>query len=351
VSEMGSLLVTIITPTYNHEEYIRPCIESVLAQSYPHWEQVIIDDGSTDRTADVIRGYRDERIRYFRQENLGIFRIADTYNRALGAARGELVAILEGDDFWPPDKLETLVPAFVNEGVVLAYGVTRLVSPTGKELKLTIPPYWCRKPYTPAALFNEPVGSATRLMILADGGVYAFPCSVVIRSSALKAIDGFQGSPRFPGVDFPTLLELSLRGRFFFAPKVTGYWRQHLHSTTWTRDDWALERERRRLVFRFLDKHSDELVVTEQERSAVEESFDKVRAGQWFLRGRQLLLLGRWAEARRTFSEGLAAKTLRDRLKAGLGYGAGWLHQDLEGLLRAIGKGDALREQFGLDDR
>jgi glycosyltransferase involved in cell wall biosynthesis len=94
VSEVDGLLVTVITPTYNHEQYIRACIESVLSQTYPKWEQVIVDDGSTDKTPEIIGSYKDKRIRYVRQENVGIFRLPETYNRALAAARGELIAML-----------------------------------------------------------------------------------------------------------------------------------------------------------------------------------------------------------------------------------------------------------------
>src|SRR6267378_4285585 len=93
----GSPLVSIITATFNHEPFIASCIESVLGQSYSNWEQIIIDDGSTDKTADVIRGYSDRRIRFIHQANHGIEALALTYNHALSQAKGEIIAILEGD--------------------------------------------------------------------------------------------------------------------------------------------------------------------------------------------------------------------------------------------------------------
>jgi len=66
-------LVSIITPTYNHQEFIAECIDSVLAQTYFEWEQIIIDDGSTDGTPRIISRYVDKRIKYIRQENQGIW--------------------------------------------------------------------------------------------------------------------------------------------------------------------------------------------------------------------------------------------------------------------------------------
>ena len=115
-------LVSIITPTYNHEQFIGQCVGSVLAQTYTNWEQIIIDDGSTDNTNEVIKTYNDRRIRYIYQKNVGIWKLNETYNKALALANGELIAILEGDDFWPPDKLEVQVPFFLNTNVVLAFG-------------------------------------------------------------------------------------------------------------------------------------------------------------------------------------------------------------------------------------
>ncbi len=102
-------LVSIITPTYNHEKFIGTCIESVLKQTYQNWEMIIIDDGSTDKTGVVVAKYDDDRIKYVKQENLGIWKLSETYNKALDMSMGDLVAILEGDDAWPNFKLEEQV--------------------------------------------------------------------------------------------------------------------------------------------------------------------------------------------------------------------------------------------------
>jgi len=98
-------MVSIITPTFNHEAYISDCIESVLAQTYPNWEMIIVDDGSTDRNLEVMSRFKDDRIRVFPMEHVGLAHLDDTYNFALEQANGELVAILEGDDYWTANKL------------------------------------------------------------------------------------------------------------------------------------------------------------------------------------------------------------------------------------------------------
>lgn len=106
-------LISIIMPSYNTGGYIADSIRSVQAQSYPHWELLIVDDCSTDSTEEAIAPFlADERIRFFRNEkNSGA---AISRNRALREAQGEYIAFLDSDDLWLPDKLERQL-AFMKE--------------------------------------------------------------------------------------------------------------------------------------------------------------------------------------------------------------------------------------------
>lgn len=98
-------LVSIITPTYNCGKYIKETIESVLNQTYPDWEMLIVDDCSNDDTEQIVRSYLDDdRIRYIRLENNSGAAIAR--NRAIKEARGRWIAFLDSDDLWMPEKLE-----------------------------------------------------------------------------------------------------------------------------------------------------------------------------------------------------------------------------------------------------
>ena len=138
-------LVSIITPTYNHERYIGSCIDSVREQSYPNWELIVVDDASTDRTPEIIgeSSVSEGRIKVMHHEkNWGVVRLGDTYNQALASARGEFIAILEGDDFWPHDKLEKQVGLFLDEDVALVWGRTAFTDEDGRILG-----YRPRKPF------------------------------------------------------------------------------------------------------------------------------------------------------------------------------------------------------------
>ena len=121
-----SQLVSIIMPCYNAAPYIAQSIDSVLAQTYEDWELLITDDGSTDKSVDIIQAYcdKDERIRLERSEtHCGP---GTTRNKAMARARGQYIAFLDADDLWLPDKLERQM-AFMTEN---HYGFTF----TGYEL-------------------------------------------------------------------------------------------------------------------------------------------------------------------------------------------------------------------------
>ena len=103
----GRPQVSVVITTFNHAAYIAAALESVLAQTYPLHEIVVVDDGSSDATSDSIRPYLD-RIHYIRQENRGIARARNT---GVAATRGDLIALLDGDDVWEPEKIERQVAA------------------------------------------------------------------------------------------------------------------------------------------------------------------------------------------------------------------------------------------------
>lgn len=96
--------VTVMTPVYNGEKYLRKMMDSILAQTFTDFEFIIINDGSTDSTETIIKSYNDSRIRYFKNDrNRGI---PYTYNRAIDLSQGEFLAVAEADDISHPRRLE-----------------------------------------------------------------------------------------------------------------------------------------------------------------------------------------------------------------------------------------------------
>lgn len=223
-------IVSIITPTFNHEKYIEECIQSVLAQTIGEWEMIIIDDGSTDNTPDVVRQFHDPRIRSLVREHRGINRLVENYNEALGLSRGEYIVILEGDDFIPANRLEIQLPAFEDEGIVLSHG--KYVYALDKK-NVVYPTL-----FKDDILNNEPVGTALKAFLCGFNPVGTQ--SVMARKSALLEIGGFVQSSFLPLVDYPTWMKLSLTGRFMYIPQVLGYWRRHPFSTTLNKSEEIL---------------------------------------------------------------------------------------------------------------
>lgn len=99
-------LVSVVIPSYNHQQYIGKAIESVLNQSYPNIELIIIDDGSKDCSIEVIQSYTDSRITVVKQENSGAH---NAINRGLQMAKGDYLAILNSDDIFSSRRFEVMV--------------------------------------------------------------------------------------------------------------------------------------------------------------------------------------------------------------------------------------------------
>jgi glycosyltransferase involved in cell wall biosynthesis len=99
-----SALVSVIMPTYNHARYIGEAIESVQNQTYKNFELIIIDNYSTDNTAEIVASYNDKRIKYLKFKNHGI--IAASRNHGIKNSNGKYIAFLDSDDIWLPQKLD-----------------------------------------------------------------------------------------------------------------------------------------------------------------------------------------------------------------------------------------------------
>lgn len=334
---MQSPRVSIITPTYNHQKYIAACMQSVLNQSFQDWEQIIIDDGSTDSTKDIAQGCSDPRIHYVYQQNQGVFALAHTYNRALSLCRGSLIAILEGDDLWPCEKLAKMISAFDNPDVVVAYGAVGELSSDGTWGGNVTRAVRHRRKLPRCLLENNPTGAVTPYLLTQYDLVP--PSTAIIRKSTLDGIGGFQYAPGLCVTDFPTFLRLSLEGQFFYTSEIMGFRRRHLESVTLNNMD-AISSAAYQHAVDFVKQHNLRLTVSESE--AIEKNWRAMQSSNQFAEGRRRLLQHDWHLARLHFKR--AADLLQPHIFAGsaLGWALSWLHSDLEWFIR-LGGGAAIR--------
>ncbi len=121
------LPISVIIPVYNREHYVAEAILSVLNQSYPVAEVLVIDDGSTDQSADIVQGFPFP-VQYHRQVHSGA---AAARNRGVALAKGEFLAFLDSDDRWRPDKLALQMAEFAdNADLAIVFGhVQQFYSP------------------------------------------------------------------------------------------------------------------------------------------------------------------------------------------------------------------------------
>lgn len=329
-------LISIITPAY-YDDYIGQCIESVLNQTFEDWEMLIIDDGSPGKIPDIVANYEDDRIRYFRQRHVGLWQLSKTYNKGLKLAKGKYVAILEGDDYWPPYKLEKQIEAFDDRNVVLSYGKAMLVDERGKELGVLPRISLTREVDLSDPVYqNRPVGRILEKLLFMN-----VICSqtVICRKDSLVKIGGFKQPPMAEAVDYPTWLELSLVGEFSATNEILGYWRRHGGQATQIMG-WhagaarSFIRIRDRFFKRIPSRIKDELGFGMETLRAKNSEI----LGSGYLRdGRICLMKRNWREARRNFKVALRMGSFLTNVGALIGFGLSYLEKDLEWVLKLLG--------------
>ncbi len=118
-------LVSVIIPTYNGSRFIRETIQSVIGQSYSKIEIIVIDDGSTDNTPDIVKSINDPRLIHIQQANSGV---SMARNRGIDISRGDYIAFLDHDDVWLPHKLERQLQLFKEDpNIAMVYADTFII--------------------------------------------------------------------------------------------------------------------------------------------------------------------------------------------------------------------------------
>jgi glycosyltransferase involved in cell wall biosynthesis len=203
--------VSVVMSVFNGSRYLRPAVDSILAQTHADFEFLIVDDGSTDDTATILAGYArtDARVRIFTQTNTAL---AASLNRALALARGRYIARMDSDDIALPGRFASQVRFLDHhpECVIVGGGVC-LIDADGRHL--------CRR--------RQPRRHAEidRACLLGQGGAMTHP-AVMIRRSALAVIGGYDERYTVAG-DLDLFLRLCEVGRGENLEETVLLWRQH----------------------------------------------------------------------------------------------------------------------------
>ncbi|MGA8940373.1 MAG: glycosyltransferase [Acidobacteriaceae bacterium] len=171
--------VSVIIPTYNCAHYLEQAIESVMNQTYRDLEIIVMDDGSTDNTAQVVRKY-ETKIRYLHQENCGL---PAARNHAIMASSGDLIALLDADDWWEPAKLAEQVPLLREDPeLCLTYSDLEVVFDDGS--------------INPSFLSTRPLASSGYVFDQLLSSSFILPSTVLLRRSSLEQVGMFDESMR-----------------------------------------------------------------------------------------------------------------------------------------------------------
>lgn len=174
--------VSVVIPLYNARDVIRHTIASVLAQTWKDYEIVVVDDGSTDGSGEVVRGIGGH-IRYVRQENAGVARAR---NRGIAESTGAAIALLDHDDLWHPMKLEKQVQVLERQPEVgMVITDVAHIDREGRPMGII------GSGYNPAETF-------ARLFV---SGYVPTPSAALIRRSVLEEVGGFDESFNSAGLD------------------------------------------------------------------------------------------------------------------------------------------------------
>lgn len=208
-------LVSIIMNCYNSDKYLYDSINSIFSQTYNNWELIFWDNQSTDQSSNIVKSFKDDRIKYFYADHhtkLGMAR-----NKAITNAKGDYIAFLDCDDIWFPEKLEKQLPLFKNQTI----GVVICDTYFFNDRKIIKQLYKNKKP--PSNDFFKR-GIKNYFISLE---------TVIIRKQALLSLD-IIFDPNYQVIEeFDTIMRILYFWDLGYVDEVLAKWRVHENSWTW----------------------------------------------------------------------------------------------------------------------
>jgi teichuronic acid biosynthesis glycosyltransferase TuaG len=209
MNDTASPLVSVVIPTYNHAQFLRAAIQSVIDQTFTDWEAVVVNNYSEDDTVQIVSSFNDTRIRLVNFRNCGV--IAASRNHGMSLAISKAIAFLDSDDVWYPKKLQRCMDALGDQADVVCHGEA-----------------WVKESGPPRVVMYGPQSRTRYLSLLYDGNCLS-TSAIVVRKSALDKVGGFSEDPQMvTAEDYELWLRLAREGcSFVMIDEVLGEYRLH----------------------------------------------------------------------------------------------------------------------------
>lgn len=215
-------LVTVVMPTWNRLPFVEEAARSVIVQTYRHWELIVIDDGSTDGTAERLNALKDSRIRVLSSPHTG--HLGQLRNRGVAAGSGELIAFLDSDDVWLPQKLDVQLRALRESDAGWCYSRFELMDADGRAIPM------------PVEKFHLLSGHIVRELLTFTPTVRT--STVVIQRHVFDAAGRYSEDQRLlTGGDYELYLRLALRAHAIAVSDELARYREHPGRTSLRRID------------------------------------------------------------------------------------------------------------------
>jgi glycosyltransferase involved in cell wall biosynthesis len=204
---ISSPVVTVVIPTYNHAVFLSEALRSLCAQTYLHWEAIVVNNFSEDDTISVVESFEDPRIRLENFRNDGV--IAASRNRGIALARGRYIAFLDSDDTWYPEKLARCMKLFSGEVGLICHGL-HLIGNQDRDI------------------YSGPSNRATFDALL-DYGSCLTPSATIVRKEFLDAVGNFSEAREIiTAEDYHLWLKLAqAQIKMIFLREILGEYRVH----------------------------------------------------------------------------------------------------------------------------
>jgi glycosyltransferase involved in cell wall biosynthesis len=205
--------VTVVVPTYNRAKWVEEAIQSVLRQSFSDFSLVVVDDGSTDNTKEVVLKFRDPRVKYLYQENRGV---SAARNSGVRASTSEYIAFLDSDDMYLDNAIEKSIHAMTqNPSVGFTFGQINIMKSDGKV-------YSTKKPSFPCSTVVEQTDHVRKMLYYG----HITLSTLVVKRSCFEAVGGFNEDLRY-FEDYHLCIRLAKRYPAFYIAEPLINYRYH----------------------------------------------------------------------------------------------------------------------------